>query len=263
MTTDNKPPIFSETHIAYVDDFGRVILPQEWREVLAEHEIGMILLSDGRDEHRLVVYLCPSRLRDSWRSAPTSAWGDLLAWGEFVHRVDSKGRFITPTQFREHCQSKLLLLKGCNDHFIISPHERKLEGVDTIKGVREYLWPETDILFVKENLPYDGVATPLFGPAARKIWQTFYEVGLVTRLFKDPLAAEAVVFGSGLFVADNLRLSIMTLNWRAEPIVKDGWEVIIADWRRVDTVCEKLKAKKIAYLGKKLANKGSLDWMIW
>jgi hypothetical protein len=152
-------------------------------------------------------------------------------------------------------------MKGCNDHFVITPHERKTEGVDTIKGVREYLWPETDILFVQENLPYDGVATPLFGPAARKIWQTFYEVGLVTRLFKDPLAAEAAVFGSGLFIAYNLRLSIMTLNWRAEPIKKDGWEVIIADWRRVDTVCEKLKAKKIAYLGKKLSNKGGRDWM--
>ncbi len=77
------------------------------------------------------------------------------------------------------------------------------------------------------------------------------------------MLAKAAVYESGLFVADNLRLSIMTVNWRTEPIVRDGWEILIAAWRRVDTVCEKLKAKKIAYLGKKLANKGSLDWMIW
>jgi hypothetical protein len=44
---------------------------------------------------------------------------------------------------REHCQGKLLLLKGCQDHFAASLHERMVEGVDTIQKVRECLWPET------------------------------------------------------------------------------------------------------------------------
>jgi hypothetical protein len=134
------------------------------------------------------------------------------------------------------------------------------KGVDAIQGVREYLWPESDILFVQERLPRDGEATPFFGPAAHKMWQTFYEVGLVTRLFRDPLAAEEAVFGSGLFVADNRRLSIMTFAWRTGTRLVDGREIVFGDWERLNTVCATLKARKLAYLGKKLANEGGRDW---
>jgi DNA-binding transcriptional regulator/RsmH inhibitor MraZ len=143
MTSANQAPTFTSTHISAVDDLGRVLLPQVWREALAEREVGIILLSDGRDEHRLVVYPCPGGVSGTFPPAPTPAWGVLPPRGEFVHTVDCKGRFCTPTPLREHCQGKLLLLKGCQDHFVASLHERMSEDVDMINGVREYLWPES------------------------------------------------------------------------------------------------------------------------
>ena len=259
MTPNNSQPTFTGTETGFVDDLGRVILPQVWRDALADREICIILLSDGKEDHRLVIYPCPMGKPGIFLPEWNHTWGDLPPRGESTRRVDPKGRFCLPA-IREHWKGKLLLLKGCQNHIVASPHERMKEGVDTIKGVREYLWPETDILFVQERLPCEGTATPLFRPSARKMWQTFYEVGLVTRLFKDPLAAEATVFGSGLSVADNRRLSIMTLSWLSGTKLKDGRRIVFADWERINTVCAALKARKVAFLGKKLADEGGRDW---
>jgi len=122
------PMRFTGTETGFLDDHGRLVLPQVWRDAFAECKIAIILLSDGRDEHRLVVYPCPSGVPGTSRPAHTPDWGDLPPRGEFVHAVDAKGRFCTPAQFHKHCQGKQILLKGCQDHFVVTPHDRLLNS---------------------------------------------------------------------------------------------------------------------------------------
>jgi hypothetical protein len=137
---------------------------------------------------------------------------------------------------------------------------KTVDGVEPIQGVREYLWPETEILFVQDRLPCEGAATPLFGPAARKVWRALYQVGLVTRLFNDPLVAEETVFGTGQCINGNRRLSIMTFSWYSGTTLNGGRPLWFGDWERINKACATLKVKKLAYLGKKLATEGGRDW---
>jgi len=134
------------------------------------------------------------------------------------------------------------------------------DGVESIKGVREYLWPETEILFVQERLPDKESAVPVFGRSARKVWRALHEAGLVTQLFDDPLEAEKTVFNAGQCIAGVRRLSIMTLSWFSGTMLHGSRPLWFADWERINTVCAALKVKKVVYLGKKLATEGGRDW---
>lgn len=134
------------------------------------------------------------------------------------------------------------------------------DSIEPIKEVREYLWPETDILFVQERLPCVDSATPVFGQSACKVWRALHEVGLVTRLFDDPLEAEETVFGAGQCIDRGRRLSIMTLNWNSGTLLAGNRQLWFGSWERIEKVCAALKAKKVAYLGKNLATEGGRDW---
>lgn len=109
---------FAGTHPGFVDDTGRVCLPPEWRDALASTEIGMLLLSDGED-HRLVVYPCPGGITDVFLPEPHPAWGGLPPRGEYIHRVDPKGRFSLPGLFRERIVGAEVVAMGCQSHIVI------------------------------------------------------------------------------------------------------------------------------------------------
>ena len=140
------------------------------------------------------------------------------------------------------------------------PSDITEKDVDPVKGVRESLWPETDILFVQDRLPSEGTATPIFGRAARKVWWALHEVGLVTRLFEDPMVAEETVFGAGQCIAGDRRLSIMTFSWFSGRILADDRHLWVGSWERIEKMCAALKVKKLAYLGSKLSTEGGRDW---
>ncbi len=131
--------------------------------------------------------------------------------------------------------------------------------IKRIQGVREYLWPDSEILFVQNRLPLIDSLTPLFGSAARKVWWALHEAGLVTRLFDNPMEAEETVFGAGRCIAGDHRWSIMTLSWDTGMLLL-GRRARIESWERVEKVCAAAKAKKLAYLGKEVATKGGRDW---
>lgn len=121
MTSDNQPLTFTGTETGFLDDQGRLVLPQMWREALAGREIGIFLLSDGEDEHRLVVYPCPDGMPSAFHPEPNPAWGDVPLHGEFQHRADLKGRIFTPCQFRERFTGKYVTVEGCQNHFVVRP----------------------------------------------------------------------------------------------------------------------------------------------
>ena len=119
MTPNNSQPTFTGTETGYVDELGRLVLPQKWREALADCEIGNLLLSNGEDDLRLVVYPNPGGRPGSCYPSPTPAWGNLSTRGEFQHRADCKGRINTPYQFRERFSGKNVMLDGCQTHIVV------------------------------------------------------------------------------------------------------------------------------------------------
>jgi hypothetical protein len=131
--------------------------------------------------------------------------------------------------------------------------------IKRIQGMREYLWPESEILFVQNRLPLKDSRTPVFGSAARKVWWALHEAGLVTRLFDDPMEAEKTVFEAGQCIAGDHHWSIITLCWNSE-VLSGNIRFCYVDWNRAEKVSAALKANKVVYLGKKLATEGGRDW---
>ena len=85
-------------------------------------------------------------------------------------------------------------------------------------------------------------------------------MGLVTKLFDDPIEAEETVFGTGQCIAGARPLSIMTLSWFSGRILADGRHLWFGSWERIENICAALKVKKLAYLGSKLSTEGGRDW---
>lgn len=147
---------------------------------------------------------------------------------------------------------------ACDDEYgesldwIFYPEE--IEGVVPNKAVREYIKPETDILFVLPRLPARGAPDEhIFGRGARQVWRTMFAAGLVKNLYDDPLEAEANVFGSGLGACGSRVFSIIELRWSWEAVLP-GRRIQFVDWACMEKMFEALHVKKVAFVGRKLAS---------
>lgn len=132
-----------------------------------------------------------------------------------------------------------------------------------IEGVREYFHSNSEILFVQEMLPL--VTKPqknVFSTGARKMWQAFYEVGLITKLFTNTAEAEKEVFERGLFTTSGRPYSLATLSWENDRSPK-GFMVILGSWPRLLDLCDELNVNKLVYLGRKIAIHGVRDFDNW
>ena len=119
MIPQQPPIIFNGTDTGFVDKLGRFVLSQKWREALADCEISILLLSNGEDDLRLVVYPCPGGIPGIFFPLPNSAWGDLPPRGEFSYRVDPKGRICIPARCRQQFAGRNVMFVGCQNHFVV------------------------------------------------------------------------------------------------------------------------------------------------
>lgn len=124
MKLDTPPLTFTENSAAIMDDDGRLVFPQKWREALAEHEISVLLLSDG-SEFQLAVFPCPLSTLSPPLLEANPAWGDMFPFGVFSRHVDPKGRFTVPFLFQESCTGKQLSLVGCQTHLLVQTRLRQ------------------------------------------------------------------------------------------------------------------------------------------
>lgn len=46
-----------------------------------------------------------------------------MFWGEFSHRLDSKGRVIIPAPYRPYLSEGAILTRGIDRHLVIYPHD--------------------------------------------------------------------------------------------------------------------------------------------
>lgn len=147
--------------------------------------------------------------------------------------------------------------------FEFLPAGDKLKAVRKIRGMREWLNEESEILFVAQQLPLEGDGKPLFGSNFCKILWAMHQAGLIDDIYDDPGRAEIDIFAlQGMRGGrHHPRYFYSAASWAHIPVFKEPvmvkgklrrYGICIADWDRILDMLEPLGIKMVAVLGKKM-----------
>jgi len=129
-------------------------------------------------------------------------------------------------------------------------------------NLKEYLYPEMDILFVALNAPDVSNKNEHWFSYNLSFWNVLYKSGLITEPIFDKIKGDEKVFGSNAINFQNQIFGVTDLNRGIVQTDSSNIKTTTAQVKRILKIIDKHKVHKLCLMHSKVAIQFEKEWLI-